>query len=171
MKFQLFFIKLQNKNLIMKKTFFIFSGIIICCTFQTINAQQIDRIQRGQRGYTPPPKVSYETYIELKDPYEETNIILAKCIKAFDLDAFEKEILKNILLNNFESQNAILNDKKNSREDRKKKTLDLDKNFYNELSSILSVEEIEEYKVMDFEETKEEKKQKKKNRRKNRKTL
>ena len=155
----------------MKNTFLVFLGIFICCIFQPISAQQVDRIQRGQRGYTPPPKQNYETFIELKDPYEETNIILAKCIKAFDLDAFEKEILKNILIKNFESQNAILNDKKNSREDRKKKILDLDKNFYNELSSILSVEEIEEYKVMDFEETKEEKKQKKKNRRKNRKTL
>ena len=166
-----FLLNCSTKILIMKRTYFLFLGIIICCTFQAINAQQVDRIQRGQRGYTPPPKQNYETFIELKDPYEETNIILAKCIKAFDLDAFEKEILKNILIKNFESQNTILGDKKNSREDRKKKTLDLDKNFYNELSSILSVEEIEEYKVMDFEETKEEKKQKKKNRRKNRKTL
>ncbi|MCH7524637.1 MAG: hypothetical protein IIC74_06420 [Bacteroidetes bacterium] len=155
----------------MKKTFLVFLGIFICCIFQPISAQQVDRIQRGQRGYTPPPKVSYETYIELKDPYEETNIILAKCIKAFDLDAFEKEILKNILIKNFESQNAILNDKKNSREDRKKKIFELDKTFYSELSSILSAEEIEKYRGMDFEETKEEKKQKKKNRRKNRKTL
>ena len=170
MKFQLFFIKLQNKNLIMKKTFFIFSGIIICCTFQTINAQQIDRIQRGQRGYTPPPKVSYETYIELKDPYEATSIILPKCVEAFKLDTFEKEILKNILIRQFESQNAILSDKKNSREARKKKILDFDKIFYKELSSILSEDEIEEFKIMDFKETKEEKKKKKKNRRKNRKT-
>lgn len=154
----------------MKRTYFLFLGIIICCTFQAINAQQVDRIQRGQRGYTPPPKVNYETYIELKDPYEATSIILPKCVEAFELDAFEKEILKNILIKQFESQNAILSDKKNSREDRKKKILDFDKFFYKELSSILSEEEIEEFKIMDFEETKEEKKKKKKNRRKNRKT-
>ncbi len=154
----------------MKRTYFVFIGILLCCIFQTINAQQVDRIQRGQRGYTPPPKVSYGAYIELKDPYEETNIILPKCIEAFNLDDFEKEILKNILIKKFESQNAILNDKKNSREDRQKKILELDKGFYKELSSILSAEEIEKYKIMDFEESKEEKKKKKKNRRKNRKT-
>ncbi len=152
----------------MKRTYFLFLGIIICCTFQAINAQQADRIQRGQRGYTPPPKVNYETYLELKDPYEATNIILPKCIEEFKLDAFEKEILKNILIKQFESQNEILSDKKNSREARQKKFLDLDKYFYKELSIILTTEEIEKYKVMDFEESKEEKKKKKKNRRKNR---
>lgn len=165
-----FLLNCSTKILIMKRTYFLFLGIIICCTFQAINAQQADRIQRGQRGYTPPPKVNYETYIELKDPYEATSIILPKCVEAFKLDTFEKEILKNILIKQFESQNAILSDKKNSREARKKKILDFDKIFYKELSSILSEEEIEEFKIMDFKETKEEKKKKKKNRRKNRKT-
>lgn len=154
----------------MKKTYFLFLGLLICCTFQALNAQQIDGIQRGQRGYVPPPKQSFKTYIELKDPYKETNIILPKCVEAFKLDAFEKEILKNILVKNIESQNVILSDKKNTREVRQKKIIELDKYFYKELSSILSEEEIEEFKVMDFEETKEEKKKKKKDRRKNRKT-
>lgn len=143
---------------------------MIYCTFQALNAQQIDGIQRGQRGYVPPPKQSFKTYFELKDPYEETNIILPKCVEAFKLDAFEKEILKSILIKNIESHNVILSDKKNTREVRQKKIIELNKYFYKELSSILSEEEIEEYKVMDFEETKEEKKKKKKDRRKNRKT-
>lgn len=152
----------------MKRIYFLFLGVLLISSFQAINAQQADRIQRGQRGYTPPPNVNYETYIELKDPYEETNIILPKCIEEFKLDAFEKEILKNILIKQFESQNEILSDKKNSREARQKKFLDLDKYFYKELSLILTTEEIEKYKVMDFEESKEEKKKKKKNQRKNR---
>ena len=154
----------------MKKAYFLFLGILICCVFQTVNAQQVDRIQRGQRGYTPPPKVNHETYIELKDPYEATNIILPKCVEAFKLDDFEKEILKNILIKQFESQNAILSDKKNNREDRKKKILDFDKVFFRELSTILSAEEIETFKTINFEESKEERKKKKKDKRKKRKT-
>ncbi len=154
----------------MKKTYFLLFGIIIYCAFQSVNAQQIDRIQRGQRGYTPPPKISNRTYIELKDPYKETDIILPKCIEEFKLDAFEKEILKNILIKKFENQNSILSDKKNSREVRQKKILNLEKDFYKELSSILTAEEIEQYKVMDFVESKDEKKKKKRKRRKNRKT-
>lgn len=153
----------------MKKIIFILFAIIFCNTF-TINAQQADRTQRGQRGYVQESKVNNEAYIDLKDPYEETNIILLKCVEAFKLDAFEKEILKSILIKNFENQNAILSDEKNSREERQKKNLELDKAFYNELSSILSEEDIEKYKSMDFEETKEEKKKKKKKKRKDRKT-
>ncbi|RLD29150.1 MAG: hypothetical protein DRI75_04325 [Bacteroidetes bacterium] len=154
----------------MKKIYFFLLGIVISCAFQTINAQQIDRIQRGQRGYVPPARLSNETYIETKDPYREANIILPKCIEEFELDAFEKEVLKNMLIKKFENQNVILSDKNNNRETRRKKMLDLDKDFYKELSSILTAEEIEQFKVMDFVQSKEVKKKKKKNRRKNRKT-
>ena len=66
----------------MKKTYFLLFGIIVYCAFQSVNAQQIDRIQRGQRGYTPPPKISNKTYIELKDPYKETLHNLS-CLRFF----------------------------------------------------------------------------------------
>jgi len=166
-----FFIKLQHKILIMKRAYFIFLGIVFCCTLQVANAQYEHGSQVGQRrGYIPPPKDNPETSVILLDPYEETNIILPKCVEEFKLDAFEKEILKTILLKNFKNQNGILNDKKNSSDERQKKLVELNKNFYKELSSILTVEEIEIYKLMDFKESKEEKKKKKKDKRKKRKT-
>jgi len=144
---------------------------VLSTSMQDLNAQQAYGVQRGQRGYTPPAKAITGAYIELKDPYEETKIVLPKCVEAFSLDDFEKEILKGMLIKKYEGLNAVLEDKDNNREERKSKMLVLDKAFYLELSSILSEDEVEDFKMMDFSETKEERKEKKKNkkRRKNKK--
>jgi len=146
-------------------------GILLCCIFQTLTAQQIDSRQGGQRGFEPTQNIDSDLYIGLKDPYEETNIILPKCVEEFKLDAFEKEIFKGLLIKKFEKQNIMLNDKKVSFEEQKKNLQDLNNNFYKELSSILSEEEIEKYKVMDFKESKEEKKKKKKKKKDKRKNI
>ena len=153
----------------MKKVFILFFGILICCSVEGLNAQQLGRAQRGQRGYTPAPRQITEKFIELKDPYEETNRILPKCVEAFKLDAFEQEILKSSLIHKFERLNRILEDKKINREERKKNLISIDKEFYREISTILTQDEVEEFKLIDFEETKEEKKLKKKKKKKKRK--
>ncbi len=152
----------------MKKIFLIAIIGVFSVSFQSLYAQQAYTTQRGQRGYTPPAKPLSDAYIELKDPYEETSLVLPKCVEAFKLDAFEKEILKGMLIKKYEGLNAILENKDNNREERKTKMQSLDKAFHLELSSILSPNEIESFKSMDFVETKEERKEKKK-KKKNRK--
>lgn len=154
----------------MKKRCLIIFGTIIILTIQGVNSQQLGRNQNRQRGYPPPARPITGAYIDIVDPYEEANKIQQKCVKEFNLDAFEKEILKNILVKKFENQNAIITKEKDNREAKKNKIVVLEKNFYIELSSILNEEEIEQYKVMDFAETREEKKQRKKKKRKKRKT-
>lgn len=152
--------------MIMKKMFIVTLLVTMYLPFQNIKAQQADRVQRGQRGYIPPAKPDGAAFVELKDPNYEVSIMLPKCVETFRLDDFEKEIVKGMLLKKFENQNTILEDKSNSREDRKLKLLALDKGFYKELLSILSQEEIEHFKIMDFTETREEKKKKKREKRK-----
>jgi len=155
----------------MKKVFLLILIAFISLTFQYSNAQQVNTIQRGQRGYTPPQKNSYNSaHVELIDPHNEVSIILPKCVEEFKLDDFEKEIFKGLLLKKFENQNAILEDEGNSREDRKLKIDKLEKSFYKDLALILTAEEIENYKLMDFTESREEKKQKKKKKRNKRKS-
>lgn len=150
----------------MKKVLIAIIVTIVYFPFQESNAQQANRVQRGQRGYTPPPKADGAAFIELKDANYEVGLMLPKCVEEFKLDAFEKEIVKGILIKKFEDQNKILEDKSNSREDRKQKFLALDKVFYSELSTILTQEEVEHFKIMDFSETREEKKKKKREKRK-----
>jgi hypothetical protein len=132
--------------------------------FNTGFAQQADQIQRGQRGYSPKMILNEETYIELVDPFDEVDKMMPKCIAVLGLDAFEQEIIKGMLIKKFESQNAILKDEKNSREDRKKKMDDLEKEYLKELGTILKPDEIYKYQAIDFTETnKEKKKRRKKN--------
>ncbi|NND52446.1 MAG: hypothetical protein HKN54_08565 [Flavobacteriaceae bacterium] len=148
----------------MNKRLFLYL-ILICFSSTFLMAQQPNRIQRGQRGYVPPPKYSTNTFIEEKDPQKETEIILAKCNEVFQLDAFQNEIIKGMLIKKFQDENVILTDKANTREDRKKKIIARNNQFYNDLSSIMTNEQINQYKVMNFEETKEDKKTRKKKKR------
>lgn len=139
----------------------VLSCFLICSVF-LINAQNVNRIQRGQRGYVPPPKYSMSTFIELKDPVEHTNRVVSMCTEAFGLDDFEREILKSMVYDNVESENAILSDEGNTRETRKQKVIALNNQFLKDLSNILSEEEINQYKMMDFEEPLEENNKRKK---------
>lgn len=138
--------------------------IIFGALFNFGFAQQVDRIQRGQRGYTPPIIYNEETFIELVDPYDEVDKMIPKCAAELGLDAFEKEIIKGMLIKKFEKQNAILEDEKNTRSDRKKKIDDLEKEYLKELATILNPDKIEKYKTIDFSETNKEKKNRKKRR-------
>ena len=61
-------------------------------------AQQLYGVQRGQRGYIPPPKYDNSAYISTINIYDELNKVLPKCVEIFALDEFEKEILKGLLL-------------------------------------------------------------------------
>jgi hypothetical protein len=136
-------------------------GVLVNFTF----AQNLGQIQRGQRGYVPPMVLNSDTYIEVVEPFEEVEKMMPKCISVLKLDAFEQEIIKGMLLKKFESQNVIVKDEKNTREDRKRKLTELDKEFFKELGAILSPDEIEAYKNIDFNKTSKEKKKRKKNKR------
>ncbi|NQX85692.1 MAG: hypothetical protein HRT67_07275 [Flavobacteriaceae bacterium] len=140
---------------------------IFSLVFAAVNAQNVGSIQRGQRGYTPPPTTSTTAYVELKDVQEEVNRRLPICVSEFNLDDFEKEILKGLLTKKFESENAVLEDKKVNRDERRKRFIQIDKDFSTELALIMSAEEIERFKGLDFSKIeKDDKKKKKRKRRK-----
>lgn len=144
----------------------IFSTFLLLVT--SISAQNMGRVQRGQRGYVPPPVDNTKTYIELKEVNEEVNKILPICVTEFNLDDFEKEILKILLTNKFESENAVLEDKKVNRDERRKRFIQIDKDFYSELTAIMTAEEMERFKVLDFDQVEKEEKKKKKRKKKKR---
>ena len=151
----------------MMKKFFILTLIFtMFLPFLELNAQQYRTPQRGDPGYRAPNRMAYIPEAREIDPHTEVEVMLPKCVKEFNLDAFEKEIVKGLLLKKFESQNAIMQDEDVKDKDKKEKLKDLNNNFFKDLSSILTLEEVEHFKLMDFTETKEEKKKKKRNRRK-----
>ena len=143
----------------------LFIGFI---TTFTVFGQQAYMPQRGQRGYVPPMRFSNQANVVPKDIPEELSLIMPLCIERFGLDAFEQEIMKSLLTRKMETENAILANKDLSIEDRKKAYLQADKTFFAEVSSILTEDEIEELRNLNFGDVKrdEKKKRRKKKRKK-----
>jgi|TARA_B100000586_G_scaffold68399_1_gene47693 hypothetical protein len=127
-------------------------------------SQQIYNVQRGQRGYVPPPKYEASAYITTLDVYEELNIVLPMCVSSFSLDEFETQILKGMLVKKFDSYNAVVSNTDLSKEARQDQLKQLEIDFVKSLTIILTPDEITTYVDMDFNKKKKEKKGKKKRR-------
>jgi len=127
-------------------------------------SQQIYNVQRGQRGYVPPPKYEASAYITTLDVYEELNIVLPMCVSSFSLDEFETQILKGMLVKKFDSYNAVVSNTDLSKEARQDQLKQLEIDFVKSLTIILTPDEITTYVDMDFKKKKKEKKGKKKRR-------
>ena len=127
-------------------------------------SQQIYNVQRGQRGYIPPPKYEASAYITTLDVYEELNVVLPMCVASFSLDEFETQILKGMLVKKFDSYNAVVSNTDLSKEARQDQLKQLEIDFVKSLTIILTPDEITTYVDMDFNKKKKEKKGKKKRR-------
>tara|TARA_Y100000991_G_scaffold176340_1_gene138407 strand:- start:905 stop:1360 length:456 start_codon:yes stop_codon:yes gene_type:complete len=125
-------------------------------------AQQLYGVQRGQRGYIPPPKYDNSAYISTINIYDELNKVLPKCVEIFALDEFEKEILKGLLLKKYENYNRIVENSDSSKEFRQNALKNLEIDFVKSLAVILSPDEITIFVDTDFSEKKEKKKRRKK---------
>tara|TARA_Y100001947_G_C10301547_1_gene287433 strand:- start:632 stop:1084 length:453 start_codon:yes stop_codon:yes gene_type:complete len=127
-------------------------------------SQQLYNVQRGQRGYVPPPKYEASAYITTLDVYEELNIVLPMCVSSFSLDEFETQILKGMLVKKFDSYNAVVSNTDLSKEARQDQLKQLEIDFVKSLTIILTPDEITTYVDMDFNKKKKGKKGKKKRR-------
>tara|TARA_B100000678_G_scaffold237758_1_gene207728 strand:+ start:378 stop:833 length:456 start_codon:yes stop_codon:yes gene_type:complete len=130
-------------------------------------SQQIYNVQRGQRGYVPPPKYEASAYITTLDVYEELNIVLPMCVSSFSLDEFETQILKGMLVKKFDSYNAVVSNTDLSKEARQDQLKQLEIDFVKSLTIILTPDEITTYVDMDFKKKKKGKKRKKKRKKDN----
>ena len=144
------------------ESFFKFLTFIAILFFSTQSfSQQLYNVQRGQRGYIPPPKYEASAYITTLDVYEELNMVLPMCVASFSLDEFETQILKGMLLKKLESYNAVVSNTDLSKEARQDKLKQLEIDFVKSLTIILTPDEVTTYVDMDFNKNKKEKKGKK----------
>ena len=145
------------------ESFFKFLTFIVILFFSTQSfSQQLYNVQRGQRGYIPPPKYEASAYITTLDVYEELNMVLPMCVASFSLDEFETQILKGMLMKKFDSYNAVVSNTDLSKEARQDQLKQLEIDFVKSLTIILTPDEITEYVDMDFNKKKKGKKRKKK---------
>ena len=145
------------------ESFFKFLTFITILFFSVQSfSQQLYNVQRGQRGYIPPPKYEASAYITTLDVYEELNIVLPMCVTSFSLDEFETQILKGMLMKKFDSYNAVVSNTDLSKDARQDQLKQLEIDFVKSLTIILTPDEITEYVDMDFNKKKKGKKRKKK---------
>ena len=131
-----------------------------------IFAQQLYGVQRGQRGYIPPPKYEASVYITTLNAYEELEKVLPKSVEVFSLDDFEKEIFKGLLLEKFENYNKIVENTDSSKQARQEALKQLEIDFVKSLAVILTPDEITTFVDMDFSGKEEKKKRRKEKRKK-----
>ena len=129
-------------------------------------AQQLYGVQRGQRGYIPPPKYEASVYITTLNAYEELEKVLPKSVEVFSLDDFEKEIFKGLLLEKFENYNKIVENTDSSKQARQEALKQLEIDFVKSLAVILTPDEITTFVDMDFSGKEEKKKRRKEKRKK-----
>ena len=122
--------------------------------------QQLNNIQRGQRGYSPMPKYDNSAYVSTLDIYKELDKVLPKCKDEFMLDEFEMQILKGLLIDKMENYNIIVENEDYTRDIRQSKLKLNEFEFIKSLNSILTSEEVSKYIELDFESEKKEKKKK-----------
>ena len=140
------------------ESFFKFLTFIAILFFSTQSfSQQLYNVQRGQRGYIPPPKYEASAYITTLDVYEELNVVLPMCVASFSLDEFETQILKGMLVKKFDSYNAVVSNADLSKEARQDQLKQLEIDFVKSLTIILTPDEITTYVDMDFNKKKKEK--------------
>ena len=139
--------------------------LLFLISLSNIYSQQVYGVQRGQRGYIPPPKYEASVYITTLNAYEELEKILPKSAEIFSLDDFEKEIFKGLLLEKFENYNRIVENTDSSKQARQEALKQLEIDFVKSLAVILTPDEITTFVDMDFS-GKEEKKKRRKGKRK-----
>ena len=139
--------------------------ILLLCSSNTF-AQQVYGVQRGQRGYIPPPKYEASVYITTLNVYEELEKVLPKSVEVFSLDDFEKEIFKGLLLEKFENYNKIVENTDSSKQARQEALKQLEIDFVKSLAVILTPDEITTFVDMDFSGKEEKKKRRKEKRKK-----
>ena len=130
-------------------------------------AQQLYGPQRGQRGYIPPPKYEASAYISTINAYEELEKVLPKSVETFNLDDFEREIFKGLLLEKYDNYNRIVENTDLSKQARQDALKELEIDFVKGLVVILNPDEISMFVDMDF--SGKEEKRKKRKKRKNKK--
>ena len=140
--------------------------LLFLISLSNIYSQQVYGVQRGQRGYIPPPKYEASAYITTINAYEELEKVLPKSAEVFNLDDFEKEIFKGLLLKKYDDYNKIVENTSSSKQVRQDELKQLEIDFVKSLSVILTPDEISIFVDMDFSGKEEKKKRRKKRKKK-----
>jgi len=143
------------------------------CIFENPTfAQDVYRIQRGQRGYTPPPTpIKTSHYDEKRDANSIANEQLPVYAEALQLDDFQKELVKNMIVDHYTKREVIRTNYEMNFGDKQDAYVKLEEEFHRELSTVLSEEQVAAFKKVEFLDNKEQRKEEKRKKKKKKKNF
>ena len=128
----------------------------------SMEAQSLNTIQRGQRGYTPPPLEQGTKARSVENTLEDIEEKMDMYEAEFSLDAFEKEVMKNFIVEFEENKMATLRAENMEYEVRLQTIQKLEEKLSNDLKIFLTEEEIGRFGELHFTEKGNKKKKKRK---------
>lgn len=142
-------------------------------TFTTSIAQNLGSVQRGQRGYTPPPRA-----LEAGEPEKPDVTVMAqenatRYAQELNIDAFKKEVLKSYLKDFYREKIDISYNTELKFDDKQPLLIEANTRFEKKLTEILNADQIgalmsyEQMGIKPNDDKKDNKKKKRKKRKKN----
>jgi hypothetical protein len=131
-------------------------------SFGSLEAQNLNSIQRGQRGYSPPPLDRQQGAISIENSVEQVDEKMELYGIEFSLDAFEKAVMKNYLVEFETEKMAILENETIAYDIKQQSVLKLNDKLRNKLATMLTEDELNRFAQLHFDPQDKKKKRKKK---------
>ncbi|NQX78174.1 hypothetical protein [Gilvibacter sp.] len=138
--------------------------ILIFGSLGTAAAQNLGQIQRGQRGYVPPPLPRDQGAIAIEDTLEDIDEKMDLYETEFELDAFEKAVVKNYIVEYEKEKMGIMADESITYDVKQQSYKKLDEKLSGNLVTVLTEEQVARFGELHFGDKKKKKKKKRRNR-------
>ncbi len=146
----------------MKTRNYLFAIVLFVLAINPLLAQNLNDIQRGQRGYIPPPIDREQGGIAVENTLENIDQEMDIYAKEFELDAFEKAVLKNYIVEFETEKMALLSDETLSYDVKQQSLLKLNEKLRGKLNTVLTQDQIGAFELLHFAPKSEKKKKRKK---------
>ena len=140
----------------------LFTVAVVLGTLGTSFGQNLNNIQRGQRGYIPPPLPREQGAIAIDNTLEDIDEKMDLYAAEFELDAFEKAVVKNYIVEYENEKMALLQNENITYDVKQQSILKLNDKLGATLSTMLTEDQVSRFGELHFGQQKKKKKKKKK---------
>ncbi|WP_374959027.1 hypothetical protein [Gilvibacter sp.] len=137
--------------------------LIVFGSLGTAFSQNLGQIPRGQRGYVPPPLPREQGSIAIENTLEDIDEKMDLYAAEFELDAFEKAVVKNYIVEYEKEKMAVMADETVSYDVKQQTYKKLNEKLSGNLSTMLTEEQVARFGELHFGDQKKKKKKKRRN--------
>ena len=136
---------------------------LVLGTAFTAFGQNLGQVQRGQRGYIPPPLPRDQGAIAIENTLEGLDEKMDLYETEFELDAFEKAVVKNYIVEYETEKMELLQNEQISYDVKQQTILKLNDKLSGNLSTMMTEDQVMRFGELHFGDQKKKKRKKKRN--------